>query len=164
MANTLVSTSDLRDFPGSPFSETAVDVAAASVRSEAGWHIAPVVTETITVRSYGGRELLLPTRRVVSVASAGTWTDWVVQPEGVLYRHVGWPAGVYEVTLTHGFDSVPVELLPVLAGRAAGAVRLRDPAVSATSVGQVQVSFFRGDAATGPDSVVGRYSVRVGVA
>jgi len=164
VANTLVSTSDLMDFPGAPFQEVLVDVAAASVRSEAGWHIAPVVTETIAVRSYGGRELLLPSRRVVSVASVGTWTDWVLQSEGVLYRHVGWPLGVLEVTFTHGFASVPVELLPVLAARAAGAGRLRDPAVSATSVGQVQVSYFRDAATAGIDSAVARYSVRVGVA
>jgi hypothetical protein len=164
VANTLVSTSDLMDFPGSPFQETRVDIAAASVRSDAGWHIAPVVTETITVRSYGGRELLLPSRRVVSVASVGTLTDWVLQSEGVLYRHVGWPVGVLEVTFTHGFGSVPVELLPVLAARAAGAARLRDPAVSATSVGQVQVSYRDTTATIATDPVIARYSVRVGVA
>jgi hypothetical protein len=48
MANTLVSPYDLEDFPGAPFSDTLVDAAVSEIRGEAGWHIAPQVTETLT--------------------------------------------------------------------------------------------------------------------
>jgi hypothetical protein len=165
VVNTLVSTTDLLDFPGAPFLSLWVDIAAASVRAEAGWHIAPEVTETITVESWGGRELFLPSRRVVSVATVGTYDEWSLYPGEMLYRRGGWPVGRLSVTLTHGYAQVPVDLLPLIAARAASASKLRDPAVSTLSVGQVQTSYFRpaGPVATA-DPVLARYSVRVGVA
>jgi hypothetical protein len=163
--NTLVSASDLADFPGSPLEPIWVDIAAADVRREAGWHIAPVLTETLTVEAFGGRHLVLPSRRVVSVASVVSpyysSTDWTLE-DGYLFRAVGW-SGTYQVTLTHGYDSCPVDLLPVLAGRATNAARRRDPSVASTTVGQIQTSYFQ-NVTSGSDPVVTRYSVKVGVA
>lgn len=123
----LVSASDLTDFPGAPFPLMLVAAASASVRADAGWHIAPVVTETLTLDSDGGRFLVLPTLRLVSVVSvtdvtgtAGWLLDgWRRTQSGALYRANGWPAGysAVEVTLTHGYTSVPADLLPVIAAR-----------------------------------------------
>jgi hypothetical protein len=162
---TLVSPTDLQSFPGAPFDPMAVEIAARSVQREAGWHIAPVITETVTVEAFGGRQLLLPSRRVVSVASVVspyyTSTDWTLE-DGYLFRAVGW-SGAYQVTLTHGYDSIPVDLLPVIASRAKNVASQRDPAVQSVTTGQISTSYFQNFTATG-DPVVGSYSVRVGVA
>jgi hypothetical protein len=69
MGNTLVDTLAFNDYPGGPFSQEVVDAAAAYVRNLAGWHIAPVVTETLVVEAPGGSQLILPTRWLVSVSA-----------------------------------------------------------------------------------------------
>lgn len=89
-----------------------------AVRRECGWHVAPSVTETLTLDGSGGRVLLLPSGRVTAVAS-------VVADGADVTAGVGWSAsGVLEltngrrfsrrfrsvvVTLTHGYelDDVP---------------------------------------------------------
>lgn len=127
----LVETMDLKRFPGSPFDDAAVKSAAASVRSEAGWHIAPEVSQTVVVESDGGKYLFLRTLHLSAVDEARDITD----PDnpivldgvrdaktdtfvaGCVTRTGGWPAGVIELDITHGFDECPAELLPVVAGR-----------------------------------------------
>jgi hypothetical protein len=167
MANTLVSPEDLAGFPGFPFAEESVDVAAAQVRAEAGWHIAPVVTETLLVDSYGGYLLSLPTRRVAAITAVrgvtgelGTWTHL----GSGLYRRSGWPVGVLEVDLTHGYAEIPSDLLPVVAARASGVTNPRDPALVQRSVGQVQESYRQDGGAHLSDPAVARYAVPAGVA
>jgi hypothetical protein len=44
--------------------------ANAAVRAYCGWHVAPVITETLTLDGNGGTMLLLPTQRIVDVVSA----------------------------------------------------------------------------------------------
>ena len=121
----LVQPTDLVDFPGGPFSAATVKAAGESVRRLCGWHIAPSVTETIVLDSPGGDVLWLPSRHVTAVESVRDLTG--VQPVDL----TGWrwsaagmlsgkfPAGfrVVEVTLTHGFDSCPPDLLPVVVDR-----------------------------------------------
>ena len=165
MANTLVTPTDLAAFPGGPFSDQMVDIAAADVRAEAGWHIAPEVTETVRVRAYG-RWLHLPSRRVLSVASVTrngtTVTGWELDGDS-LHRRSGW-SGAYEVTLRHGLEATPQDLLPVLASRARSVTNPRDPAVSQRSVGQVQESYRETVGTATADPVVARYALPDGVA
>ena len=119
MSNTLVTPFDLADFPGAPFDDIMVDIAAAQVRAEAGWHIAPVVTETLRINTWGGYDLRIPSLRIVSISEirvdgvAYDASDWSAIPYGI-YRYAGWPTGVVEVDLVHGFDDTPLDLLPVL--------------------------------------------------
>ncbi len=124
----LLSGVELLDFPGAPFPLSLVLAAAESVRSDAGWHIAPAVAETVLVDGSGAHPLLLlPTLRIVSVSGIsvyddGAWLpllDWRVAGSGMLYRTGGWPYGIagIQVTMTHGFDVVPDDLLPVIAAR-----------------------------------------------
>lgn len=124
MANTLVAPADLADFPGAPFVDALVDAAAGSVRDEAGWHIAPSVTETLTVVSPGGTALLIPSllytitavRDVTDAANPETITNYVDRGSGVLHRGYGWATDhKYEVDVTHGYAACPPALLPVLA-------------------------------------------------
>jgi hypothetical protein len=110
---------DLAGFPGE-FSQEMVDAAVASIRADAGWHIAPVVTETITVFGDGGRVLFLPSLRIISVASvtlAGLpTTNWQLGNGGTLYAPYGWPRGPLQVTFTHGYETAP-DLIPEVVAR-----------------------------------------------
>ena len=130
MTNDLVSPSDLTGFPGAPFSDDVVDAAVASLRAYAGWHIAPSRTETLTVDSDGGDRLTLPSlhvtavtevRNVYSADSPSEITGFRWAKAGILALYCGWPCGFQsvEVDLTHGYDTVPVELLASLAAACA---------------------------------------------
>lgn len=122
----LTKDGDLQHFPGAPYPLAVVRAAEASVRSDAGWHVAPVFRETVTVTGTGRGKLFLPSRRVVTVHSvlADTVppvavTGWHLQVRGVLLVPFGqvWADGVdYLVDLTHGFEYAD-DLLPVVAGR-----------------------------------------------
>ncbi len=176
MANTLVFPVDLTPFPGAPFSDTLTDVAAAAVRAEAGWHIAPIVAETVTFDSYGGTMLNLPTRRVVSITSvvdsAGYTYTGFTRVGAALHRYYGWPIGQVTITWSHGYAETPVELLPVLADRARGASSGRDPQLASVTVGQVSETYrsgmvtqgARGGTVMPADPVVARYALLAGVA
>jgi hypothetical protein len=154
----LVLPSDLEGFPGAPFADALVAAASASVRADAGWHIAPVIEDTVTLDSDGGCSLMLPSLHVVEVLGVSDVIDpdnpvvlsgWRNNAAGVLQRTAGFPAGlaVIEVDLTHGYDECPPELLPVVAERcqAAGVNRT----VSQEQSGQEMVSYIGGGPAPG---------------
>jgi hypothetical protein len=170
MTNTLVTALQLAPFPGSPFDDQHVDAAVADIRAEAGWHIAPVVTETVTVSTSGGWGLLiLPSLKVATVTAVRdvtnvtprTVTGWRLRPGGLLYlAYTGsWTCGYYEVDLQHGYATTPKDLLPVIASRAAEVAT----ASSNRLVSQQRVSLddyseqsvFRGTT----DPVLARYSL-----
>jgi hypothetical protein len=117
----------------------AVAVACARVRRICGWHIAPVVTETITLPwSWSGR-YLLPSLHVVSVgttvAGSAVTSDW--SPGGALWLTSGNIAppvnarlrGV-SVTLTHGYETCPEDVRDIVAqmARQVGQRRVRSSA------------------------------------
>lgn len=147
---------DLVDFPGAPFPPSIVEAACEAVRRDARWHIAPPVTETVTVDSGGGTLLVLPTLRMTAVTEVRdvtgdapeVLTGWRKSSAGLLYRSSGWPVGLaaVEVDLTHGHDVCPPELLPVIAARCQWA--LVDSTVSQQSSGPFSVSVRR-DSETG---------------
>lgn len=166
MANTLVSPADLVDW--GDFDTYLVDVAVAALRADAGWHIAPVVTETLTVDSYGGYLLILPTRRIVSVTAvrdvtttSEVQTAWS-RMTGGLYRKSGWPAGVLEVDLTHGYTATPLDLLPVVVDYIRRASNPRDLSLASISRGPFAESYRDVGDATSP--ALARYAVPGGVA
>lgn len=126
MANDLVTPDELAEFPGAPFTDAAVDAVVARLRREAGWHIAPQKTETVTVDGVSTRLLPLPTleltdvtevRDVTDAASPVVVTDWRAARAGVLRRGGGWPRGYLsvEADITHGYAECPADLLPVIA-------------------------------------------------
>lgn len=120
----LVSPDDLGAFPGAPFDDAVVAAAAGTVRFVARWHIAPSVTQTITLDGPGTATLHLPTLHLTAVTAVtenGTAVgvgsyDW--SASGMLTKRTGlWtdrPRGI-TITLTHGYDECPPELLPVIA-------------------------------------------------
>lgn len=141
----LLTASDLTGFAGSPFTEDQAKRAGEDIRAEAGWHIAPSVTETVVVDSDGGRYLFLDTLYLTSVTavrdvtntSPVVVTDYRVHKTarfraGILDRPGGWPVGVLELDIVHGYDLCPAPLLQAAAAiarasrgdGASGSVRL----------------------------------------
>jgi hypothetical protein len=170
----LASASDLSGFEGAPFDDIAVSIACADVRAEAGWHIAPKVTETLTVASYGGNLLTLPTRRLVSVTavrdvstgSPVTLTDWtrigLALYRGTTYRwSTGWPVGTLEVDVVHGYDTTPRDLLPVIVARVNSATTVGAVQQRSYTVGGISESETYRDET---DPVLARYALISGVA
>lgn len=127
MVNTLVQVSDLAGFQGAPFTQTNVDAAAAELRSRLGWHVAPVQTETLTLDHDGGPDLVLPTRKIVTVIEirdvSGTTPNVltgyrVSKDTGIVSGY--WPRGlaVLEVDLAHGYPTTPQDLAAAVAAMA----------------------------------------------
>lgn len=129
MTNSLVSPDDLAPFPGAPFSDEVTDAAAAAVRVACDWHIAPSLTETITVESTHGRYLILPTLNLTEIVSIYDVTDPALPlvitgyrtaptaqfKAGMVDLGARWPRGFIEVTITHGYELCPPDLLPAIA-------------------------------------------------
>jgi hypothetical protein len=122
--DSLATADDLASFPGAPFDELLVEVAQESVRADAGWHIAPVRSETLYLLSYGDYFISIPSLRILSVEAVRygpdltEYTDGWTVTRGGLWIATGWTAGPVEVDLTHGYDETPLDLLPVIAARA----------------------------------------------
>lgn len=117
----LVNPSDLEGFPGAPFTAGVLAAAEGQVRDACGWHIAPVVSETVTVQG-GGKVALLPSLFVAEVTSVTDEDDvvldgWSFRPNGVLKRSTAFPE-TFKVTFTHGYDACPPSLFPAVAERA----------------------------------------------
>jgi hypothetical protein len=146
VVNTLVTPGNLSGFPGAPFAETVLDAAVATVREEAGWHIAPVITETVTLDGPASGILMLPTRRVTAILSVtddGVLvdpTEFYLREGGYLQRRYSrWGGRKMTVEFTHGFDACPDTLLPIIAERAR--TLARGGVVRQESLGSRSVSF-----------------------
>lgn len=89
-----------------------------SIRAYCGWHIAPQVTETVTLDGPGGSLLFLPTLRLVdltSVSSDGTAVSEPEWSESGMVRASSWSSKYRSVTvtMTHGYEEWPAELVTV---------------------------------------------------
>lgn len=94
-----------------------LNAANRAIRAYCGWHVAPVIPETLTLDGSGGKTLLLPSLRVVeltSVLSDGvdvTSSVQVSKRAGMIEIDGAWSRrlGGIEVTLEHGYelDEVP---------------------------------------------------------
>lgn len=130
MTNDLVSPDDLLGFPGAPFEDGVVDAAVADLRKVAGWHIAPMLSETVALDVDAGRSVILPTLRLNAVTAVRNATSLTEDPTdvaeyrttptlrfraGIVDRPCWWPCGVLEFDITHGYDTCPAELLPIVA-------------------------------------------------
>lgn len=95
----------------------------AAVRSYCGWHIAPSVSETITVDGQGGHVLALPTLHLTAVATVSNGDDDVSadnfdwSESGYLELRCGhWtcrPRGV-TAAITHGYEQAPADVIGVI--------------------------------------------------
>lgn len=128
MTNDLVAPAELSYLPGSPFTDDEVDAAVEALRTAMRWHIAPVREETVTLDVDDCAPILqLPTRQLVSVdevrdadtANVVAASEYrVSKPLAQAKRNFGyWESGYarIQVDLTHGYESCPLDLLPVIA-------------------------------------------------
>lgn len=122
-----------------------VQMVAASrrVRRYCGWHIAPSITETITLRGSG--PWLLPSLHVTAVTSItdrNTATPLAVEfdwrPEGIVepWSAVYCPRGV-DITFTHGFARCPEDVRKVVAD-----MLTTERETQSESVGPWQATYF----------------------
>jgi len=152
-------------------SDESLALACAAVRDYCGWHIAPSVTETVTTRGDGRRDLLLPTLHLTDVTAAtndGTATTVTEWDEIGVVRYPDWPAwsttmrGV-TVTITHGYDECPEALAGAIRSMASRGVT--SLGVTRSQVGQVSRQYASGatDGALGATdaelAIVRRYRI-----
>lgn len=144
---------DGADLPGGPYDDAAVAAAAAAVRTYCNWHIAPTITEELTLDGSGGVIQPLPTLHLTAVAAvveegndvpivAGLWTE-----AGYLWRSSRWTRQLRGLvaTITHGFDECPLEVAAVVASLAK-----RGPvgtSIERESAGGVSIGYGAGRAA-----------------
>lgn len=97
-----------------------LNAAHGAIRDYCGWHVAPVIPETLTLDGSGGRTLLLPSKRIQSIMSV------LSDGEDVTERvHLSKRAGMIEIDgawsrelggivieLSHGY---PVDEVPAVA-------------------------------------------------
>jgi hypothetical protein len=103
----------------------------ADVRGVCGWHIAPEVTETLTVDGPNSSVLILPTLRLVDVVSVLNDGTAVVDPEwstsGMVRTYCWtWKYRGVVAEITHGFEEWPEDLLAAMYEMA---TRPQDPSV-----------------------------------
>ncbi|WP_328660373.1 hypothetical protein [Nocardia salmonicida] len=108
-----------------------LDSVIQDIRDLCGWHIAPSITETLTLDGPGRRTLLLPSLYVTAITAVtedGTAVpadqfDW--SEKGMLRHRSGlWTdrwRGI-TVTLTHGYDQAPAGVIGVIADVVADAM------------------------------------------
>lgn len=120
--------------------------AVERIRERCGWHIAPEVTETVTVDGSGGSVVVLPTLRLndlVSITDDGTAvTDPEWSRSGVVRRYC-WTYKLRGVVaeMTHGFEVWPYELEKLAAEMAATSTPV---GVKSVTSGSHQVMFESG--------------------
>jgi hypothetical protein len=135
--------------PPLPYDPDAVLAAEDMVRTHCGWHIAPAVTEVLTLDGHGGIDLLLPSKKVTAItsivndgttlsASSYTWSA-----DGLVRLLAGWWTYKYrgiQVSLTHGYTTCPLAVRREVARLAAAG--LGAPAtVTQGRIGQVSLTY-----------------------
>ena len=108
-----------------PTAPTGVDAAVWAkavhkVRGYCGWHIAPAVTETVTMDGTGGPVQFIPTLHVIDLKSVTDDGAQVVDPEwsrsGMIRKHGCWTRKLRGVVaeVEHGYEDWPDDLLDVI--------------------------------------------------
>jgi hypothetical protein len=117
----------LPDVP-SGVDEDAWASAVAQIRGYCGWHIAPEVTETLTLDGPGGYELFLPTLRLVDLVSITNDGSAVTEPQWSRSGRVGagyWSCWTWKMRgvvaeITHGYEEWPEDLVALATDMVSG--------------------------------------------
>lgn len=89
------------------------EAAERSIRDYCGWHVSPVLVETITLDHLGGNRVMLPSKRVLEVIEVAYKGEMLDPESDYSWSQDGWitfnrsiPAGdrVFEVMLEHGYS------------------------------------------------------------
>lgn len=110
------------------------DAASALIRAWCGWHVAPVVEQTITLDTREGAAVLLPSLRVVDVIAC-TYDGVDILPglewsaDGMIRYPFRRKFRSLTVTLRHGFD---IEDVAPIVERVASRLTTQEPGVTQT--------------------------------
>ena len=161
-----VDSSKLDELPGAPFAQAHVNAVVARLERALGWHVGPSRAETLTVWTSGfSDKLLLPSRNITDVAEVrgpgGVVTGWQLTGAREAMLDGYWPAGRYEVDLTHGFSPLPADLLGEIA-RACIEFRT-DPTLASWSSGPFSASMRAPGQRSGPSAAFYAYAATTGV-
>lgn len=146
-AGALVLPADLTQYQaGDP--QALIDQATAEVRRYCGWHIAPALTEPVTVDGSGGLFLSLPSLHVTNVTAVtedGLLRDpstYEWSEQGQLWAAYPWSGHFRGVTvdMTHGFSDVPEDVRAIVMAVASRA-QLSPDGVVRRQVGAVSESY-----------------------
>lgn len=123
-----VLTDDLTDYNAAD-PATLVRQAQSAIRTYCGWHVAPSIEETLVLDGRGSAHLWMPSLHVTDVSevidedATLTTEDYDWSESGYLERRNGlvWSTRPRQVsvTLTHGYEDVPEDLIGVAVARAA---------------------------------------------
>lgn len=130
-----------------------LNAANQAIRTECGWHVAPIITEELVLDGTGGTALLVPSKRVRSIISATSdgrdVTDQVKfsRRAGVLTLASGWSCdvGSIELTIEHGYELAEVSDVAALI------VTLTKRAATSGSIVQQSIGSASAKLATGRD-------------
>lgn len=96
--------------------------AIGEIRGYCGWHIAPSVTETVTLDGSASGVILLPTLRLTAAPTVVSVDGTTVEAENLQWsergvvrflRHATTKLRGVVMTITHGYTDFPPELLAV---------------------------------------------------
>lgn len=106
-----------------------LDAATAEVRKYCEWHITPVITQELVLDGPGGKDLFIPSGRLVSLTACtndgvDVLADVDPSAKGILTLRSGrWSTrnGSIRITLTHGFEEAQdvAGVIAAVAGRSA---------------------------------------------
>lgn len=154
MVDPIVTTGDLDAYLAGD-KQQSLDAATAAVRVYCGWHVTPVVTETVTL-DVEGCTALLPSLHVLDLEAVkvdgedvprGNGYEW--SQAGILRVHTRRGFRKLEVTMTHGYEDAP-DVAGVILAAAARSV-LNPSGVSRSQVGQISETYSQ----AGRDPAVG---------
>lgn len=121
----LVGADDLVEFGGGPYTEAQVGAAANAIRRRAGWHIAPNITETVTLDHDGSVVVRLPSLHVTDVLLVEDMsgrepreiTDYRWSSSGMLEGRFPQGFRSLRVKFSHGYSICPGDLARLVASR-----------------------------------------------
>lgn len=161
-----VTTADLDNYTSGD-SATLVEQAQATIRAYCGWHVAPNITETITLDGTGNRHLWLPSLFVTDVTAIVdegttlTTEDYDWSESGYLERRSGYwsirPRQI-QVTLKHGLEDIPADVVGVAVGLAARAA-VSPAGVRREAAGAVSLEYELGRLLQDERSILDRYKL-----
>lgn len=123
-----------------------LNAANQAIRTECGWHVAPIINEELVLDGTGGRSLLVPSQRIRQVISATSDGRDVTSEvkfsrrAGVLTLASGWSCevGSIELNIEHGYavDEVPdiAALIVTLTKRASASGHIVAQSIGPASV------------------------------
>jgi len=143
--------------------------ATAQVRRACGWHVTPIIEQTLTVDGSGGRELRIPSGRILSIASVlndgeDVTADVDSSEAGILKLPYCWTDkfGGVVIELEHGYAQWEAADLAGVVAAIASRSTMRTGIVAAQAVGGASVRYEIAPMLEQEHAIVQRYAVRSG--